>query len=255
MSGIQKKWLLISLLFIMPVSIVFSEEAPEHFYNAPENINSNPDFVPGDYPIPDTHAAKTVYELKKSELAKQEFVEDGHHVFAIGAGEIKFSVVKNETANVIGYFRNYAAVGTIGDEGPTRFDLVIDLNSLDSGVPGRDYRIQSLFFQSAKPESAIALISFDRVNLGGLSRVELEDGNTHQILAQGTLVLNGVSQLISASLNVTKKSGTWAVETISPIQLLISNFGLSDRVIELMKACNHKSIGNAVDVTIKFYLR
>ncbi len=252
----RNKWLIAVLFLVVFTSSAFSAEAPpEHFQNPPENINPDPNFVPGSYPIPDTYAARSAYELKRSELVGSALNGEAERIYSIGNGEIQFSSVKNETANVIGSFRNFSAVGMIGEEGPKQLDLIVDLNSIDTGVPGRDRRIQSLFFQSIKPELGTVSVIFDRINLGGLLRSALEDGTTHQILAQGTLLLNGVSQMVSASLNVTKKSGTWTVETISPVSVLISDFSLGERAYELMKACNHKSIGNAVSVTVKLYLR
>ena len=45
------------------------------------------------------------------------------------------------------------------------------------------------------------------------------------------------------------------VETREPVRLLLSDFEFGDRVYELMKACNHKSIGTAVEVKVSLYFK
>ena len=232
-----------------------TQEILEHYYNDPANIHPDPDYTPGDFPLGDVYEAKTIYFLKKGELA-ESLIEGGEGaVSTLGLGEITFSSVKNESAEVLGYFRDYLAVASIGKKGPERLELLIDINSLDTAVPGRNNRILNLFFHSMKGELGHAVVVFDQFEWGKSSFRSWKEGKTYSIRASGSIMLNGVNRGISATLDVTPKNRGWVVETQEPIALLISDFQFGNRVYDLMKSCSHKSVGDAVGVRVQLYFK
>ena len=232
-----------------------TQEVPEHYYNDPANIHPDPDYTPGDFPLGDVYEAKTIYFMKKGELA-ESLIEGGEGaVSTLGLGEITFSSVKNESAEVLGYFRDYVAIASIGKQGPERLELLIDINSLDTAVPGRNNRILNLFFHSIKGELGHAVVVFDQFDWGKSSFWSWREGKTYSIRASGSIMLNGVNRGISATLDVTPKNRGWVVETQEPIALLISDFQFGNRVYDLMKSCSHKSVGNAVGVRVQLYFK
>lgn len=230
-------------------------EAPEHFSNPTENINPDPNHVPGEWPFPDPFEATTIYQTKKKELSAAFSPDDAENLFLLGIGEISFTTLKNETATVTGYFRNYAGAVRMAKKGPETVEVLVDINSIDTGVPGRNNRILDLFFQSQKAEFGTAVLRFDRFYLRGKSRKKLEDGKVHPIEAAGVITLNGVTRPIAAALEIQKAKGAWVVKSPTPIELLISDFAFGNRVYELMKSCNHKSLGNRVKVSVELYFR
>ena len=232
-----------------------SAAEPEHFYNPPENLNPDPSYTPGDYALPELHAARVIFQNVKEELTKQESLLDSNRLFTLNAGEITFTAVKNEKAEVLGYFRNFFGALTLAGGEPVRMDLVIDVNSLDTAVPGRNNRILDIFFQSAKPELGTARIVFDVFELGGLSFAALQDGSEHAISASGKIVLNQSEQPIRAALTVQKTGAVWSVTTAQPLDLSIADFNFGQRVYDLMKACNHKALGNTVKIKTQLYLK
>jgi hypothetical protein len=246
--------LIVSALMI-GVNTGFAEVAPEHFFNAPENINSDPNYTPGDFELGDVYAATISYQLQKSELVEVAGATKANQLYTLGLGEVKFLSTKNESASVVGYFRNYTGVVSVTEEGPVQLEMIIDINSLDTGIPGRNKRILNLFFQSIKPEFGISRVRFNQFDLMGTSFLGLSDGNVHSIQTTGEIDLNGVTQVISASLLIAKQNDTWTVETESLITLRISDFAFGDRPYSLIKSCNHKSLGNAVQVDLKLYFR
>jgi len=244
---------MVLVAFFVVLLPLAQRQVPEHFYNPLENINPDPYYAPGDFPLAEIYEAKVMYYVKKTELGEVA-VTVGSAV-TTGMGEITFLSVKNEDETVLGYFRNYFGALTVGDGGPESMDMVIDVNSLDTGVPGRNNRILNIFFESMKPDLGTAIITFDGFDLGGKTLGDWAEGKTSAIQASGTITLNGVRQAITAILYVTKQGGTWMVETAEPIGLLISDFAFGDQPYELMKSCNHKALGNAVEVEVKLYLR
>ena len=243
------------ILFCPMVLPAAESQPPKHFMNDPGFINTDPNHVPGDWPLPDPFQAQTLYYQKLAEMASAPSAAAANRLFTLGAGEITFTAVKNESKTVLGYFRNYFGVVELKDDQPVNLQMIVDMNSLDTGVPGRNHRILDLFFQSAKPEWGTATVTFDRFDLGGKSMKKLGDGKPHSLHASGTLGLNGVTRPISAELTLMKQNRTWIADSSSPLSLLISDFGFDDRVYELMKSCNHKSIANAVEIKVKLYFR
>lgn len=239
--------------FAMPFIPGFGQSA-EHFFNPPENINADPHYVPGDFALPDTNAARILYQIKKQELAAS-LKDNPNAAVTLGMGEISFISTKNESAEVLGYFRNYFGIAKIQDGNFEKFEMVIDLDSLDTGLPGRNNRILALFFQSMKPELGTATIKFDRLETDGKSLAEAEENTSLTVRASGELTLNGVTKPVSAELSLTKQNQMWIVETKMPVFLMISDFGFKEQIYKLMKSCNHKSVSNKVQVNVTLYLK
>jgi hypothetical protein len=249
MNSRQRVIVLVSALLLVSHS-TFAASA-EYFYNPPENINPDPNYTPGDYALADVYASELAYQTSEVALINEAALGDDARVFTLGAGEISFSSTKNETASVLGYFRNYLGVGEVGGQGPTKMEMIIDINSLDTAVPGRNNRILNLFFKSMMPDLGTARIVFYRLDIS-----EVKDKRGSQSMtAVGTMTLNGVSQSIAAELMMTQEGRTWKVETKEPLSLLISDFGFRDEIYELMRECNHQSLRNQVDVSVKLYFR
>jgi len=247
---IQRFFIFFILMTFSPVAFA---EIPEHFYNPPENINPDPDYVPGDYALASTYQAETLYYAKKNEMAAPRIENSADYLSSLGLGEVTFESSKNESASVLGYFREYFAIAKLGDYGPTEVTMVINMNSLDTAVPGRNHRILDIFFQSLKPKLGFAVVKFDRLEYDENEFAEMEEGERYPVKAKGTLTLNGVTKEISAVLNVYGKNYMWGVETAEPITLLLSDFNFGNRIYDLMKECNHQSIGNRVDVKVELY--
>jgi polyisoprenoid-binding protein YceI len=228
---------------------------PDHFFNPPENLNPDENYTPGAFPLADVYAARLAYQMRKAELIASQDLAEGAQLLTLGVGEITFSSIKNETGSVLGYFRNYQGVLTTTEAGPEKLEMLIDINSLDTAVPGRNHRILNLFFKSMKPELGTATVQFDSFDLEERTLESWPEGETHQIFAKGNMTLRGMMKPIQLFLNVTRQQTTWLVETAEPISLFMSDFGYGQEIYELMKECNHKSIGNQVNVNVKFYFR
>lgn len=228
------------------------EEAPKHFFNEKENLNPDPNYVPGDYPAPDTAAAEKAYEEAKKKVA--EGAGEGALVTQEG-GELTFGIAKNEEKRVFGYFRKYHGVVQMSEKGPASVRLAVDVNSLDTAVPGRDNRIKAIFFESMKPDLGTAMLTLDQIDLGGKewSAIQKEGGT---LSSKGTLMLNGKSAPVSAKLSVKPaEGGGLSLETAEPVLIKISDFAFGKRMYSLMKECNHASMGNVVDLGAKLTLK
>jgi len=244
--------LIIGFLAIQ-LPLAFSQ-VPDHFYNAPENINPDPNYTPGEYVMDDTNVARTMFHMKRSELVESALATDVSTLTTLGMGEIAFTSVKNESATVLGYFRNYFGFARL-DNGNAKLEMIVDINSLDTGVPGRNNRILKLFFESMNPKLGYSHIRFDSFSLGAENLETHGDGNVHPIQVPGTITLNGATKEIIANLTLQKQGSLWVVETAEPISILISDFAFGDRAYALIKSCNHKALGNEVTITVRLYFR
>lgn len=248
---VHKTALWTTLVGSMVLASVASAEAPEHFMNPKENLNPDPNYVPGDYAAPEAFASRTAYAAAKAELANADTAGKGGRLMTLGIGEITFSAAKNQDKSVLGYFRNYFGVAEMAKGGLKKMTMIVDINSLDTAVPGRNNRIIDIFFEAAKPEKGMATIEFTKFK--GVNAKVMKKGGT--IEAMGEITLNEVKKPISAKLKLAKKGATWMVETAEPIKLLVSEFGYEQAAYALMKSCNHAALGNSTDVKVKLFFR
>jgi len=60
--------------------------------------------------------------------------------------------------------------------------------------------------------------------------------------------VNGTVRPLKTRLEIKKDGSALSVELVNPVKLSISDLGFGDRTYALLKACNHKSMGNVVDL-------
>jgi len=224
-----------------------------HFFNPIENFNRDPNYVPGQYDKQDTNMAESAYYLKQSEYVDKSKGSD--HLVVLGGGDITFSSTKNESAEVLGYFREYYGYVDVANDMPKAMFLVINVNSLDTSVPGRNNRILDLFFRSFEPELGKIVVEFKTIEVSGKTLSELSDGQEHTVDVRGNVFLNGQRKEVKASVTIKRQQGAWHAYTAKPITLFLSDFNYEKEVYALMKSCNHKSISDKVDVMINVYLK
>ncbi|PIQ82615.1 MAG: hypothetical protein COV76_02755 [Candidatus Omnitrophica bacterium CG11_big_fil_rev_8_21_14_0_20_64_10] len=249
-----RRLLVISLLVAVPLGLVLAN-APEHFYNDPDNLHPDPDYVPGEYPLADVYNAQAVYRQRRGELAAQRLAAGSDALATQGLGELTFSSIKNESADVLGYFREYLGVVRLEQGRPAGVTLVIDVNSLDTAIPGRNNRILNLLLESYEPAGAFSEVMLDRLEGKFPAWSEWPEGAVHSVIGKGTVRLNGVTRPIEARLEAVREKGFLKVRILEPVELRLSDFGFRERIYTLMQACNHKSISNAVEISAELYLK
>ena len=254
MSSLAKQISFIITFFFVIATPSFGQVA-EHFYNDPTNLHADPNYTPGDFSLSDQNDARTYYQVKKEELVMEEDALKLGELFSTGLGEIRFTTIKNESAQVLGYFRHYFAVASLSEVGIQSLKILIDVNSLDTAVPGRNNRILEIFFESMKPELGTVIIELTEFDMTQAQWNQLQSGEEVSLQTSGNIFLNNVSKNIAIPLSFKKQNQTWLIKTQEPFELLISDFDFGDRIYELMKECNHESMGNKVKVESKIYLR
>ncbi|HWP81143.1 MAG TPA: YceI family protein [Bacteroidota bacterium] len=228
-------------------------DSTTYFQNDPKYIHPDTTYVPGDYPLAEVGNARAVYYTLRQELERA--VVDPTALVSLPSGEIAWTSFKDGGKSVLGYFRNYFGVVRLTSKGITEATLVIDVNSLDSAIPGRNNRILNFFFESMKPEFGTAELKLTQFRMKEGSLKQAEGGKEQAVEASGTLTLNGVTKEITTSLALVKQGKTWSITTRVPLTLLISDYAFGARVFTLMKECNHRSLGNLVKVNAKLFFR
>lgn len=234
---------------------LWADQPVEHFYNDPNYIEVDPNYTPGSFPLSDVNDARTYFYIKKAELVKPEDSLKWGRLFSLGLGKLTFTSLKNKTVPVLGYFRSYSAILDYDQNRLIRLQMVIDVNSLDTAVPGRNNRLLGIFFKSMTPSLGTAIVDLDQLDMKGESLQVFGDGKSRKVFARGSILLNEVVRPIEVELEVVKTEETWVVKMVEPLNLMISDFGFGDRVYELLRSCNHKSISNAVKINAELYFK
>lgn len=160
-------------------------------------------------------------------------------VLDTAASYLNFVSAKNTHTLEVSHF-----TGLTGDISMGVATLVIDLNSVNSGIALRDERLRDLLFQTIDFPTATATVKLP-VNLLGSLAV---GANTEQDIT-AELDLHGVKTTITTKLSV-QKLGTnrIVVQSIAPVLLKTSDYALSDGIEALRAAVGIASISTAVPV-------
>ncbi len=151
-----------------------------------------------------------------------------------------FASIKKSNAYETHTFNSYE--GSISDTGEAV--LKLDLNSVNTGIPIRDERMQNMLFNTVKFPAATYSLSIDSEKL-----VALKAGERLQMDVEGTLSLFGIEKTLPASLNVFKLGEKrLLVSTAKPIALKASDFGLDKGVEALREIAKLPVISTTVPV-------
>lgn len=239
--------LIASLGFCLPTAQAGKrDKTPDHYTNS--HTNPDPDFAPGPYPAPDTKAALEHYDTMVDALDP-----DGDLILDVQkeeGNEISWKAIKNKTASVLGYFRTYDGYISFNNGKFSKAELLISVNSVDSAVPGRDDRIRTIFFKSMQSEMSTAILVLDRILDGPPYLSAIQNGATHEIIVDGFFTLGTETLPVRVQLQVmwNNDKEVLIIKTLKPLQLLVSDLSLEKGLPELMKECNHKSVGNLVEI-------
>lgn len=186
--------------------------------------------------------------LAASSLASSQATAATQWMLDSTASYLNFVSAKNTHTLEVNQF-----TGISGDISSGIATLVIDLNSVNSGIALRDQRLRDLLFETMNFPAAtvtVALPAGFPTSLAVGTEVEQE--------VSAELDLHGVKKELTARLSIQKLSSSRVVvQTIAPVLLKTSDYALTDGVEALRAAVGIASISTAVpvDFTLVFDAR
>lgn len=136
--------------------------------------------------------------------------------------------------------------GSIDANGTAR--VIIDLNSINSGVTLRDQRMRELLFETATHPTATIEVAVPSALLNALGT-----GQSTQTDITATVRLHGTSKAVSARVLIQRLSGSRVlVQSLSPPLARAGDFGLTAGVEQLRSVVNLVSISTTVPVDFAF---
>ena len=128
-----------------------------------------------------------------------------------------------------------------------KLELIIDLTSVDTAIDIRDERMREYLFNTEQHAKAKLTGALD------VSKYQnLKPGESVRIEPSLTLSLHGQSQVLDASLTLTKTAdGSLRVNTRKPVVVNAGDFGLLEGVDKLRELAGLSSIAQAVPVTVE----
>ena len=163
-----------------------------------------------------------------------------------GDSSLHFLSTKNTDITEVHEFSDIS--GHITDSGDARF--TIDLSSVETGIPIRNERMQTLLFETMKFGEATVSANIpspliESVKSGGMIETELEM----------TLSLHGQSSPVNATLLISSTAeGQILVSTTAPILVSAADFGLDTGIEALRQVAGLTSISGTVPVVFNLVL-
>jgi hypothetical protein len=169
---------------------------------------------------------------------------------------VVISVVKDrDTANpVIGRFSLRDGAVSLASSPAGSARLSVDLDTIESSIPVRNERLRNIFFETSAlgwdtAEIVVPSIGSDVVRaLGDKRRID-------STKLEGTLRVHGRSASIAMVVEARyADDGRLSVRTTAPVEVRISDLGLTDNLRRLSSICMHDSIDDVVkvDVALEF---
>jgi hypothetical protein len=154
---------------------------------------------------------------------------------------LNFVSVKKGTIGEVHQFKNIS--GGVLDNGS--FELLIDLNSVDTGIEIRDERMKQYLFVVPQFPSAKVSGNVDAKLLKGLKVGEINLVKTELLVD-----LHGLTVKTPVEMNIVKLSRNKVMAmTAKPLVLKAADFGLSAGVAKLQELAGLPSIAEAIPVT------
>jgi hypothetical protein len=167
---------------------------------------------------------------------------------------ISVSVVKDGDVQVPGKLGGAGGILTFADGAALQGlagSFTIPVSSWDSGLELRDTRVEDIFFEKAlHPEMSYRLVSLD-----GLPPEPVAVGGSVEGTAVGRLTVGGTSIDTSAKVKLSRLTATdFSLDTVEPFYVSIDAIGRKNPLLLLIKECNHKSIDDNVQVSVRLEL-
>lgn len=153
---------------------------------------------------------------------------------------LKFITTKNTNISEVHHFNSMK--GTVNKDGSA--EVQVDLSSVETGIPIRNERMQSMLFDTTK--FATLTITSD---LPSSLIDSLNNGKTLMASLPLKVSLHGITANMTAEVISTQNaSGQVTVSTVSPMLIKASDFGLVEGVEALRNVAGLERISTTVPV-------
>ena len=130
--------------------------------------------------------------------------------------------------------------GSLNSEG--QFDVVIDLNSINTGIPIRNTRLNEVFFESAKHAPVQVTGKIDWTTLGE---------GSHKVKVPAEVTLFGNTKSIEFPVVVLNAGNTVMVSSSAPVIIGAADFGIpSENLTKLSTLAGGIEVSDRVPLTL-----
>lgn len=172
-----------------------------------------------------------------------------HGEWALNGGKSSLSFVSTKASHVgeVHHFERLS--GQVDATG--KATLIIDLASVNTGIPIRDERMQTLLFETDRFPDASLSAEVPIEVLAGLAR-----GESKNFTLRGKLAIHGISVPVSSEVNVIKLADdSMQVNSVRPLLVNAKNLSLLAGVERLREVAGLPGISQSVAVTFQLHFR
>lgn len=157
------------------------------------------------------------------------------------ASTINFITTKNASKTEVQTFKAMRG----GMSRDNQVAVMVDLNSVDTGIEIRDKRVRELFFDVVKFPKATVNVDISKAKIDSL-----KVGQSKAVKLDAVIDLHGIKRSMPVELQVTAlEKNQILVFSNQPVIIDVQNFKLLDGVNKLREIAKLKSINAAVPVT------
>jgi len=131
--------------------------------------------------------------------------------------------------------------------------LSVDLDTFDSSIPLRNERVRGVFFETSGIGWDTAELTIAKLPDDVIAAVRDKKKVTGAKL-DADLKIHGKTAKVALVVDAFSMGGTLMVKSAQPVEVKVSDFGLTDNLKRLSSLCMHDSIDDVVkvDVSLEF---
>jgi len=170
----------------------------------------------------------------------------------VKASKIVLTTIKDRdtTSPVMITIPLFDGAATLSGTGSAR--LVFDLDTIETGIPLRNERVRLVFFETTSVGWDTIEIAVPQIPAPVLAAIK-DKRKATVVKLDAKVKLHGKESAVPLVVDVTREGERVIVKSAAPIEVKISELGLTDNLRRLSALCMHDSIDDVVkiDATIE----
>jgi hypothetical protein len=183
----------------------------------------------------------------KPKIVRPRVVGSGEMPLDLGLSKLKLTIVKDHVTPVGATLS--MRDGALALETPTpNVHLAVDLDTFDSEIAIRNERVRNIFFETSAIGWETAELKVD-LPQELVDRVKKEK-KVAGVKLDGQLKVHGATSKLPLTVDATYDGARATVKSTSPVEVKVSDLGLTDNLHRLNAICMHDGIDDIVKVDV-----
>jgi len=194
-----------------------------------------------------SHGAPDAAASARPKIVRPRVLSSGEMPLDLAASRLSLTIMKDHVTPVPATLAMRDGALAL-DAAPPRARLSVDLDTFESGIAIRNERVRNIFFETSALGWESAEVAFELPS-ELVARVRAEKRVSRVELA-GTLKVHGATTRLAVVVDAGFDGAKLWLKSASPVEVKISDLGLTDNLRRLNAICMHDGVDDVVKVDV-----